>query len=126
MAFEGKHLFAWAGFDMIGEMLYREHVAPSAAMILVGVVGRDFPGNPWRVRLASETGPFTFTAENWCGGWDLNPRTPAGQGPEPCAFDLAWQPPHGTRVRGTCLINASRFRMATGASVAWSFQDIRK
>ncbi len=29
----------------------------------------------------------------WCGGWDLNPRTPTGQGPEPCAFDLSWQPP---------------------------------
>src|SRR5207245_3630453 len=28
-----------------------------------------------------------------CGGWDLNPRTPTGQGPEPCAFDLSWQPP---------------------------------
>src|SRR5213593_2327389 len=27
----------------------------------------------------------------WCGGWDSNPRTPTGQGPEPCAFDLAWQ-----------------------------------
>src|SRR2546430_13003954 len=33
----------------------------------------------------------------WCGGWDLNPRTPTGQGPEPCAFDLAWQPPLGGR-----------------------------
>src|SRR5439155_17722449 len=32
-----------------------------------------------------------------CGGWDLNPRTPTGQGPEPCAFDLAWQPPLGGR-----------------------------
>src|SRR5436189_6283283 len=31
----------------------------------------------------------------WCGGWDLNPRTPTGQGPEPCAFDLTWQPPLG-------------------------------
>ncbi len=28
-----------------------------------------------------------------CGGWDSNPRTPSGQGPKPCAFDLAWQPP---------------------------------
>ena len=28
-----------------------------------------------------------------CGGWDLNPRTPLGRGPEPRAFDLAWQPP---------------------------------
>ena len=25
----------------------------------------------------------------------MNPRTPTGQGPEPCAFDLAWQPPLG-------------------------------
>ena len=28
-----------------------------------------------------------------CGGWDLNPRTPTGQPPQGCAFDLAWQPP---------------------------------
>ena len=33
------------------------------------------------------------TDPDWCGGWDLNPRTPTGQGPEPCAFDLSWQPP---------------------------------
>src|SRR2546427_13288633 len=31
--------------------------------------------------------------KKWCGGWYLNPRTPTGQGPEPCAFDLSWQPP---------------------------------
>src|SRR5213594_4540963 len=36
----------------------------------------------------SDNGPV-----KWCGGWDLNPRTPTGQGPEPCAFDLSWQPP---------------------------------
>ena len=29
----------------------------------------------------------------WCGGWDSNPRTPMGQPPQGCAFDLAWQPP---------------------------------
>ena len=29
----------------------------------------------------------------WCGGWDLNPRTPSGQGPKPCAFGHAWLPP---------------------------------
>ncbi len=41
----------------------------------------------------------------WCGRWDLNPRTPAGQAPQACAsktpiqglFDLAWQ--HGQRAR---------------------------
>ena len=37
----------------------------------------------------------------WCGGWDLNPRTPTGQGPEPCAFDLSWQPPR-ERETGIC------------------------
>src|SRR5712692_11308533 len=42
--------------------------------------------------------PETLSCE-WCGGWDLNPRTPAGQGPEPCAFDLAWQPPRGNNSR---------------------------
>jgi hypothetical protein len=30
----------------------------------------------------------------WCGEWDSNPRTPTGQPPQGCAFDLAWQPPH--------------------------------
>ncbi len=50
--------------------------------------------------LASRTALERFPAHlyepvKWCGGWDLNPRTPAGQGPEPCAFDLAWQPPPG-------------------------------
>ena len=29
----------------------------------------------------------------WCGGWDLNPRTPTGQEPQSCAFDQAWLPP---------------------------------
>jgi len=24
----------------------------------------------------------------WCGEWDSNPRTPTGQAPEACAFDL--------------------------------------
>ena len=34
-----------------------------------------------------------------CGGWDSNPRTPTRQGPQPCAFDLAWQPPHTKKLR---------------------------
>ena len=29
----------------------------------------------------------------WCGGWDLNPRTPTGGDLESPAFDLAPQPP---------------------------------
>ncbi len=29
-----------------------------------------------------------------CGGRDSNTRTPTRQGPQPCAFDLAGQPPH--------------------------------
>ena len=29
----------------------------------------------------------------WCGGWDLNPRTPTGQPPQGCAVGLAWRPP---------------------------------
>ena len=28
-----------------------------------------------------------------CGRRDSNPRTPERQGPKPCAFDRAWQPP---------------------------------
>ena len=28
-----------------------------------------------------------------CGRRDSNPRTPQRQGPKPCAFDRAWQPP---------------------------------
>ncbi len=31
--------------------------------------------------------------ENWCGGWDLNPRRPTPSGPEPDPFDLARAPP---------------------------------
>src|SRR5437867_2746857 len=46
-----------------------------------------------------ESDDLDVTAIVWCGGWDLNPRTPTGQGPEPCAFDLAWQPPLGGGVR---------------------------
>ena len=45
----------------------------------------------WNSYSTMEGGRFL----DWCGGWDLNPRTPTGQGPEPCAFDLAWQPPLG-------------------------------
>ena len=30
-----------------------------------------------------------------CEGSDLNARTPTRQGPQPCAFDLAWQPSLG-------------------------------
>ena len=30
----------------------------------------------------------------WCGGWDLNPRRPTPSGPEPDPFDLARAPPH--------------------------------
>jgi hypothetical protein len=29
----------------------------------------------------------------WCGGWDLNPRTPTRQGPKPCSFDQTGRPP---------------------------------
>lgn len=31
--------------------------------------------------------------KNRCGEWDSNPRTSTRQGPKPCAFDLAGQPP---------------------------------
>ena len=31
--------------------------------------------------------------KQWCGGWDLNPRTSTGQPPQGCAFGHAWQPP---------------------------------
>src|SRR5437867_578150 len=55
-----------------------------------------------------ESDDLDVTAIVWCGGWDLNPRTPAGQGPEPCAFDLAWQPPPGKHSLETSLIKPSR------------------
>ncbi len=35
-----------------------------------------------------------FLCQKWCGERDSNPRTPTGQPPQGCAFDLAWQPPH--------------------------------
>ena len=31
--------------------------------------------------------------ENWCGGWDLNPRRPTPSGPKPDPFVLARAPP---------------------------------
>ena len=31
--------------------------------------------------------------EQWCGGWDLNPRRPMPSGPKPDPFDLARAPP---------------------------------
>ncbi len=34
----------------------------------------------------------------WCGGRDSNSRTPTGLGPEPSAFDLAWQPPQRIEI----------------------------
>src|SRR5438874_11869735 len=49
----------------------------------------------------SDNGPV-----KWRGGWDLNPRTPTGQGPEPCAFDLSWQPPHASERENPLLIIA--------------------
>ena len=35
----------------------------------------------------------TVNRHCWCGGWDLNPRTPTGGDLESPAFDLAPQPP---------------------------------
>ena len=37
--------------------------------------------------------PSTCQNEEWCGGWDLNPRRPTPQGPKPCSLDQAWKPP---------------------------------
>ena len=37
----------------------------------------------------------TKILENECEGSDSNARTPTRQGPQPCAFDLAWQPSPG-------------------------------
>ena len=42
----------------------------------------------------------------WCGGWDLNPRTPKWQGPQPCAFDHAGRPPHSTQHKPSLPIYA--------------------
>jgi hypothetical protein len=41
---------------------------------------------------------------SWCGRWDSNPRTPTGQEPQSCAFDLAWQLPRetGQKRLNTC------------------------
>ncbi len=33
------------------------------------------------------------SSDQWCGGWDLNPRRPTPSGPEPDPFDHARAPP---------------------------------
>ncbi len=47
---------------------------------------------------------------NWCGGWDLNPRTPAGQPPQGCAFGHAWQPP--LRLASISFLELFRLKVA--------------
>ncbi len=37
---------------------------------------------------------YEKTKDQWCGGWDLNPRRPTPPGPKPGPFDLARAPPH--------------------------------
>ncbi len=46
----------------------------------------------------------------WCGGWDLNPRRPMPSGPKPDPFDLARAPPH---IIVCCLIILFRFGLIT-------------
>ena len=36
---------------------------------------------------------FVERLDEWCGGWDLNPRRPTPPGPKPGPFDLARAPP---------------------------------
>ena len=52
----------------------------------------------WLMKTESRPGTVPerspFLASFWCGEWDSNPRTPTGQAPEACAFDLAWLSPH--------------------------------
>ena len=38
-----------------------------------------------------------FENLDWCGGRDLNPRTPTGRDPESRAFDQARQPPRASK-----------------------------
>ena len=60
--------------------------------------------NTLLVRYVAATNPapaaFHFQRASWytyyqgmCGGWDSNPRTPEGRGPEPRAVDQAGRPP---------------------------------
>src|SRR5437879_613208 len=57
----------------------------------------------------------------WCGGWDLNPRTPTGQGPEPCAFDLSWQPPRERKKECAFDKRLSCFGMGSCREVGHTF-----
>src|SRR6267143_1784219 len=66
------------------------------------VRSRDLPTNR---KVSSQKARVLDLPVKWCGGWDLNPRTPTGRGPElrapqpfltrlsSRAFDLSWQPP---------------------------------
>ena len=42
--------------------------------------------------LAVDTEKPRYSAICECEGWDSNPRTSTGQGPQPCAVDQAWLP----------------------------------
>ena len=68
------------------------------------VRSRDLPTNH---KVSSQKVRVLDLPVKWCGGWDLNPRTPTGQGPEPCAFDLAWQPPLEVEKHKLCFIKPS-------------------
>ncbi len=41
----------------------------------------------------------TEDREDWCGGWDLNPRRPTPSGPQPDPFGQARAPPHQSTTK---------------------------
>lgn len=41
----------------------------------------------------------TYNPNEWCERYDSNVRTSTRQGPVPCAFDLAGQPPYILKIK---------------------------
>ena len=69
--------------------------------LLLKLLEKDRPGTvPSIIDRKDRNNPSSsfFSENNWCGGWDLNPRRPTPQGSEPCALDQAWLPPPSSKL----------------------------
>jgi hypothetical protein len=72
--------------DRIYYYLYKEWYDPEAKKKRSKLIGRCD-------ELEGVVKQFKTMENQWCGGWDLNPRRPTPSGPEPDPFDLARAPP---------------------------------
>ena len=79
-----------AFFALLQRLLHFAIIPPgNIALRGVGRHALSLPGSLQKIRINVT-----------CGGWDLNPRRPAPQGPQPCPFDLARAPPPIVDTRG--------------------------